>query len=94
MNRAPACILAIAGWYLLYPPAAHSRHPESYNTLSEWNIDGSYGSAPDCHEARQNDLNALQGLEQDSPDFLTPRPVGVSQRTIRASQSNLQAKEL
>jgi hypothetical protein len=33
-------------------------------------IDGSYGTATDCHQAYHDDLNALQGLEQNSPDFL------------------------
>jgi hypothetical protein len=45
MNRS-LCILAIAGWYLLYPPATHKGNPESYTTLSQWNIDGSYGTDP------------------------------------------------
>jgi hypothetical protein len=29
MKRALACILAIAGWYLLYPPAHHKGNPDS-----------------------------------------------------------------
>jgi len=65
-----ACILAIAGWYLLYPPANHMGNPDSYTALSQWNIDSSYGTASDCHEAHHGDLDALQGLEQDSPDYL------------------------
>jgi hypothetical protein len=65
-----ACILAIAGWYLLYPPATHKGNPESYTALSQWNIDGSYSTATDCHEAHDSDLYALQGLEQNSRDFL------------------------
>jgi hypothetical protein len=69
MKCALACILAISGWYLLYPPATQG-NPEAYTALSQWNIDGSYGSAADCHEAHRDDLNALQGLEQNSPDFL------------------------
>jgi hypothetical protein len=69
MNRS-LCILAIAGWYLLYPPATHKGNPESYTTLSQWNIDDSYGTLADCHDAHHSDLNALQGLEQSSPDFL------------------------
>jgi len=68
-----ACVLAIAGWYLLYPPATHKSSLDSYTSLSEWNIDGSYGSAPDCDEAHHNDLNALQGLAQNSLDFLQTR---------------------
>ena len=69
MNRS-LCILAIAGWYLLYPPATYKGNPDSYTSLLQWNIDGSYGTAADCHEAHHHDLNALQGLEQNSPDFL------------------------
>jgi hypothetical protein len=38
--------------------------------LSRLHIDGSYGSAADCDEAHHNDLNARQGLAQDSRDFL------------------------
>jgi hypothetical protein len=70
MNRACACILAIAGWYLLYPPATKMGNPDSYTALLHWNIDGSYSTASDCDEAHQIDLNALQGLEQGSRDFL------------------------
>ena len=70
MKPSLACILAIAGWYLLYPPATHKGNPDSYTALSQWNIDGSYGTAADCHEAHHSDLNALQGLEQSSRDFL------------------------
>jgi hypothetical protein len=32
--------------------------------------EGSFGTAGDCHEAHYGDLNALQGLEQNSHDFL------------------------
>ena len=70
MDRALACILAIAGWYLLYPPAIHNGDPDSYAALSQWNIDGSYSTQQDCHEAHHGDLSALQGLDQSSPDFL------------------------
>jgi hypothetical protein len=28
------------------------------------------GTAAECHKAHHRDLNALQGLEQNSPDFL------------------------
>jgi hypothetical protein len=70
MKHGLACILAIAGWYLLYPPATHNSSPDSYPALSHWHIDGSYGSAADCEEAYRSDLNALQGLDQDSRDFL------------------------
>ena len=45
-------------------------NPDSYTALSEWNVDGSYGTVADCHEAHHDDLNALSGLEQNSPDFL------------------------
>ena len=70
MKHPVACIIAIAGWYLLYPPATNNGNPDSYTALSEWNIDGSFGTAADCHEAHHGDLNALQGLEQNSRDFL------------------------
>jgi len=70
MKHAFACTLAIAGWYLLYPPATHKGNPDSYTPLSHWNIDGAYGSAADCHEAHLDDLNALQGLDRNSRDFL------------------------
>jgi hypothetical protein len=46
------------------------RCPDSYTALSQYNNDGSYGTAADCHEAHSSDLNALQGLDQDSRDFL------------------------
>jgi hypothetical protein len=36
----------------------------------QWNIDASYGTLADCHDAHHSDLNALQGLEQSSHDFL------------------------
>ena len=70
MKREFACIIAIAGWYLLYPPAIQRSGPDSYPALSRWHIDGAYGSATDCHEAHKSDLSALQGLAQDSSDFL------------------------
>ena len=70
MKHRFVCILAIAGWYLLYPPATHIGNPDSYPALSQWNIDGSYSTAADCQEAHHSDLGALRGLEQNSPDFL------------------------
>jgi hypothetical protein len=70
MKHRLACIIAIAGWYLVYPPATQRGGPDSYPALSGWHIDGSYGSAADCREAHKNDLSALQGLRQDSGDLL------------------------
>jgi hypothetical protein len=70
MNRSMACALAVAGWYLLYPPATHKSNPDSHISLSQWTIDSSYGSAADCYEAHRGDLNAMQGLEHNSRDFL------------------------
>jgi hypothetical protein len=70
MKHGLACIIAIVGWYLLYPPATRNSGPDSYPALSQWHIDGSYGSEVDCREAHRSDLSALQGLEQNSRDFL------------------------
>jgi hypothetical protein len=70
MNRPFACIIAIAGWYLVYPPATRNGNPDSYISLSQWNVDGSYGTAADCDRAHHHDLNTLRGLEQNSADFL------------------------
>jgi len=70
MKRPLACVLAIAGWYLLYPPATHKGNPDSYTELSQWNVDGSFDTAAHCNDAYDNDLKALQGLEQNSRDFL------------------------
>jgi hypothetical protein len=70
MKHAFLCILAIAGWYLLYPPATHEGNPDSYTAPSQWIIDGSFGTVADCYEAHNSDSNALQGLEQNSRDFL------------------------
>jgi hypothetical protein len=85
MKRALARIFAIAGWYRLYPAATHKGNPDSYTALSQWNIDGSYGTAADCHEAHYGDLNALQGLEQNSELSRFPtnpgRPMYCSRRS-------------
>jgi hypothetical protein len=70
MKHEFVCILAIVGWYLLYPPVTYKVDPDSYTSLSKWVIDGSYGSAADCDEAHRSDVNALQGLAQNSRDFL------------------------
>ena len=70
MKHALICLLAIAGWYLLYPPAIHRGGPESYASLSQWKIDGSYATPAECDSAHQDDLSRLQGLAQNSPDFL------------------------
>jgi hypothetical protein len=70
MERPFGCILTIAGWYLLYPSAIHNGSPDSYTALSQWNIDGSYSTQTDCREAHYGDLTALQGLDQNSTDFL------------------------
>jgi hypothetical protein len=70
ITRALVCVLAIAGWYLVYPPAAHKGNPDSYTALSQWNIDSSFGSAADCYAVHHSDLTALQGLAQNSRDFL------------------------
>ena len=70
MKQAFACILTIPGWYLLYPPAIHKGSPDTYTTLSQWSIDGSYGSASYCDHAHHDDLAAMQGLSQNSRDFL------------------------
>jgi hypothetical protein len=59
-HRLLACILAIAGWYLINPSATQKGGPDSYTSLSKWVIDGSYSSAADCDEAHRSGLNALQ----------------------------------
>jgi hypothetical protein len=38
MKRALACVLAVAGWYLLAAPATHKGVPDSCTTLSEWTL--------------------------------------------------------
>ena len=68
MKRALACVLAIAGWYLLYPPARQNGGPDSEAYPSSWVIDGSYGSAADCEAAHSDDLNGMLGLAKDSHD--------------------------
>jgi hypothetical protein len=70
MKRALACVLAIAGWYLLYPPASLKNDPDSPASLSKWEIDGSYSTAADCDAAYRDDLNSMVGLRQNSNDFL------------------------
>ena len=35
-----------------------------------WSIDGSYGTADNCVAAYHSDLDGLQGLKQNSADFL------------------------
>jgi hypothetical protein len=35
MKHVFACIIAIVGWYLLYPPATHKGDPDSYMSLSK-----------------------------------------------------------
>jgi hypothetical protein len=80
MKHGLACILAIAGWYLFYPPATHNSSPDSYPVLSHWHIDGSYSSAADCEEAHRSDLNA-----RTPAIFCKPRTADVSRPTIPAS---------
>src|SRR5262245_38447921 len=38
MNRALACVIAIAGWYLMYPPVTHKGETNSRAALSKWEI--------------------------------------------------------
>jgi hypothetical protein len=67
MNHTFAFILAVAGWYLLYPPATQNTDPGSQTPgLSSWVIDGSYGTAADCEAAHGDDLNSMLGLEENS----------------------------
>ena len=70
MNRTLACVVAVAGWCLLYPPATLKGNPDSHTSLSKWEIDGSYSSAADCDAAYHDDLNSMVGLRQNSNDFL------------------------
>jgi hypothetical protein len=67
MKQVIGCILAIAGWDLLYPPAIHRGSQESYTALSGWNIDGSYGSSADCDEAHYDDVNGAAGISAKLP---------------------------
>ena len=55
MKQAFACILGIGGSNLLYPQAHYKANLDSYTALSEWNLDGSYGSAADCYQAQRLD---------------------------------------
>ena len=66
MKRALSCILAIAGWYLLYPPVNHDGSPYAQAPLARWEIDSSYGTAVDCNEAHHSDLSAMRSGESDS----------------------------
>jgi hypothetical protein len=70
MKRGLVCVFAIAGWYLLYPPASLQNDPDSPASLSKWEVDGSYGSAADCDAAYRDDLNSMARLGQNSLDFL------------------------
>jgi hypothetical protein len=54
-------------WYLLYSPATQNNGPDSYLALSQWHIDGSYGSAANCAAAHRSDLSALQGRLREEP---------------------------
>jgi hypothetical protein len=42
----------------------------SHSALAQWSIDGSYGTAANSVAAYHSDLDGLQGLKQNSPDFL------------------------
>ena len=70
MERVIPCIIAIAGWYLIYPPTTYTASVYSHAAFSQWNVDGSYGTAADCVAAYYGDLYGIQGLQQNSPDFL------------------------
>jgi hypothetical protein len=69
MKHGFACILAIAGWYLLYPPVTHQGDRDFQASLSKWEIDSSYSSAAGCRAARMIDLNNAM-LELHSGDVL------------------------
>ena len=66
MKRALPGALAIAGWCLIYSPATLKGDPDSQASLSNWEIDGSYGTAGDCDAAHRSDLNSMLGLEENS----------------------------
>jgi hypothetical protein len=38
MKHKHTCIIAIVGWYLLYPPATRNSGPDFYPALSRWYI--------------------------------------------------------
>jgi hypothetical protein len=61
-------LLAIAGWYLIYPPVSHRGLPNCQASLSKWEIDGSYGTASDCDAAYHSDLSSMRGLDTDTDD--------------------------
>jgi hypothetical protein len=69
MNRL-ACVIAIAAWYLVYPPAIEQSDSEPRASLSKWEIDSSYGSAADCFAAYHSDVDSMLALKQSSRDFL------------------------
>jgi hypothetical protein len=68
MKRELACtLLAIAGWYLIYPPVTDRGLPNCQASLSRWEIDGSYGTAVDCDAAYHSDLSSM-GLDANRAD--------------------------
>jgi len=64
------CVIAIAGWYLVYPPAYEHSDSDPTASLSNWIIDGSYGNAAECDDAYYSDLNSMVRLIDDSSDFV------------------------
>jgi hypothetical protein len=66
MNRV-ACII---GWYLVYPPAIEQSDFDPQASLSQWEIDSSYGSSVDCFAAYQSEVDSMLALKHNSRDFL------------------------
>jgi hypothetical protein len=68
MKHGFACILAIAGWYLLYPPVNHNGFPDLQASISKWETDSSYATAVDCTTAHRGDLSAVRSGKVNPAD--------------------------
>jgi hypothetical protein len=57
----------------MYPPASQNGDPDSYISISKWEIDASHSSAADRDATYRDELNSMVGLRQNSNDFLQTR---------------------